>query len=50
MSGMMVKVAGTVAQLSRLSAFWNAIHGSGKSPAETAEQRVIRKWLQGEEF
>lgn len=42
------KVADKIVKLSRLAGLWNAFYGSGKSPVESAEQRIIRRWLQGE--
>jgi len=38
------KVLGSVPAL---TAMWEALHGPGKNPVETFEQRSVRKWLQG---
>lgn len=30
-----------------IAALWKGLYGAGDDPVETAEQEVVRKWLQG---
>ena len=35
-------------RLPTLTQMWDGLHGPGKFTQETREQRIVRKWLQGE--
>lgn len=40
---------GKLFKLSNLSAIWRGLPGSGKSMAESPEQIIVRRWLQGKD-
>ncbi|MEW9838217.1 hypothetical protein [Mesorhizobium marinum] len=35
-------------RLRHLAQIWAGLHGPGKHMRETREQRIVRKWLQGD--